>query len=73
MGPIPPARAPLDRVPPGEDLFIVTHGGIVEGLTVGLAPNAGLHSLGAEAGYAEGVRVVYHEDGTCLVEALRLD
>ena len=48
----------LGKVPDGGSLLVVTHGGIVEAMAVGLAPGDDLVELGAGAGYAEGFRAV---------------
>jgi len=48
----------LAKVPDGGSLLVVTHGGIVEAMAVGLAPGDDLVELGAGAGYAEGFRAV---------------
>ncbi len=48
----------LSKVPDGGSLLVVTHGGIVEAMAVGLAPGDDLVAMGAGAGYAEGFRAV---------------
>ena len=48
----------LGKVPDGGSLLVVTHGGIVEAMAVGLALGDDLIELGAGAGYAEGFRAV---------------
>jgi len=44
----------LDEVPADGSLLVVTHGGIVEAMSVGLAPESDFSTLGPVAGYAEG-------------------
>ena len=61
----------LTKVPDGGSLLVVTHGGIVEAMAVGLAPEDDLVAMGAGAGYAEGFRAVGDVDEEFELTALR--
>jgi broad specificity phosphatase PhoE len=61
----------LEMVPAGGSLLVVTHGGIVEAMAVGLAPGDDLVALGAVAGYAEGFRAVTEKGEGFELSALR--
>jgi len=61
----------LGKVPDGGSLLVVTHGGIVEAMAVGLVPGDDLVELGAAPGYAEGFRAVGGVDEGFELTALR--
>ena len=57
-------RQVLTEVQDGEDVLIVTHGGIAEAGAIASASWTDLDSWGDELGYCEGMRLRY-EDGEC--------
>ncbi len=61
----------LEQVPAGGSLLVVTHGGVVEAMAVGLAPGADLVELGESPGYAEGFRAVTETGESFDLTALR--
>lgn len=61
----------LDRVAEGGSLLVVSHGGIVEALALGLNPEADGASLGEAAGYAEGFEAVVEHGQAATLRAIR--
>ncbi len=70
---LPLLQSWIDEIPPGGSLLIVSHGGVVEALTLGLAPDANHAELGDSPGQVEGVLVVYDDDGGCTLRQVRVD
>ncbi|MBI5949526.1 MAG: histidine phosphatase family protein [Chloroflexi bacterium] len=62
----------LDEVPEGGSLLVVTHGGIVEAMAVGLGPESDFNQLGPAAGYAEGFVAADQPGGAYSLPAVRL-
>ena len=65
-------RSLADRFPEGGAALAVSHGGTVEACAVGARPDTAA-SFGGPAGYCEGVRISYPDDGEPHVEVLRVD
>jgi broad specificity phosphatase PhoE len=61
----------LDEVSEGGSLLVITHGGIVEAMAVGLCPDWDWARFGATAGYVEGFAAATQASGAPSLRAVR--
>ncbi len=63
-------RELVAKVPDGEAVLVISHGGVVELSIVGLLPSLDYSTWGGECGFCEGARITF--DGTTPISALPL-